>query len=362
MKIIDRYIFRKLIPMFFFLLSAVIFLTCLADYLFSYKVSSANLSWRQIFFYYTLCSVFTIKLTLPSIIFLATILVVLRFSNNCELVACLSNGITYKRFLKPFMLFALLLLKILLLCEGWVFPIINDVKYEFEREHFGRQQVKYGFNIHMKLEEDKFLFIKNYNNKQQTGYHVYIDEIKDNKLVSRFFAEKMIYKDNHWTFYNCQKRTYEGREHTLVTEEEKTFDKFNITPDDLIFDKSYHTKLTTEKLNSFAKLPITSAMKIKMLSDYLIKSLKSDEMFPASIALYTQRLLEGEPDQSFYKTLEKIIKEGQKEGSVVAGNARKLSELYWGVVYLYAVKTLYTTDFAMIKSEDLSRILLEDKK
>ena len=251
MKIIDRYIFRKLIPMFFFLLSAVIFLTCLADYLFSYKVSSANLSWRQIFFYYTLCSVFTIKLTLPSIIFLATILVVLRFSNNCELVACLSNGITYKRFLKPFMLFALLLLKILLLCEGWVFPIINDVKYEFEREHFGRQQVKYGFNIHMKLEEDKFLFIKNYNNKQQTGYHVYIDEIKDNKLVSRFFAEKMIYKDNHWTFYNCQKRTYEGREHTLVTEEEKTFDKFNITPDDLIFDKSYHTKLTTEKLNSF---------------------------------------------------------------------------------------------------------------
>ena len=118
----------------------------------------------------------------------------------------------------------------------------------------------------------------------------------------------------------------------------------------------------SEKLNSFAKLPITSAMKIKMLSDYLIKSLKSDEMFPASIALYTQRLLEGEQDQSFCKTLEKIIREGQKEGSVVAGNAKKLSELYWGVVYLYAVKTLYTTDFAMIKSEDLSRILLEDKK
>ena len=118
----------------------------------------------------------------------------------------------------------------------------------------------------------------------------------------------------------------------------------------------------SEKLNSFAKLPISAAIKIKMLSDYLIKSLKSDEMFPASIALYTQRLLEGEQDQSFYKTLEKIIREGQKEGSVVPGNAKKLSELYWGVVYLYAVKTLYTTDFAMIKSEDLSRILLEDKK
>ena len=63
----------------------------------------------------------------------------------------------------------------------------------------------------------------------------------------------------------------------------------------------------SEKLNSFAKLPIPAEMKIKMLSDYLIKSLKYDEMFSASIALYTQRILEGETDQSFYKTLELFL-------------------------------------------------------
>jgi hypothetical protein len=84
-------------------------------------------------------------------------------------------------------------------------------------------------------------------------------------------------------------------------------------------------------------------------------------MFSAGIALYTQRLLEGEADQSFYKTTEKIIKQGQKEGCVVSGNSRKLSELYWGVVYLYAVKNMYQTDFAMINSDDLSRVLLGDK-
>jgi hypothetical protein len=97
------------------------------------------------------------------------------------------------------------------------------------------------------------------------------------------------------------------------------------------------------------------------LSDYLIKNLKEDEMFSAGISLYTQRLLEGEADQSFYKTTEKIIKQGQKEGCVVSGNSRKLSELYWGVVYLYAVKNMYQTDFAMINSDDLSRVLLGDK-
>ena len=84
-------------------------------------------------------------------------------------------------------------------------------------------------------------------------------------------------------------------------------------------------------------------------------------MFSAGIALYTQRLLEGEGDPSFYRTTEKIIRQGQKEGSIISGNARKLSEFYWGVVYLYAVKRLYTSDSVMISSKDLSRILLEDK-
>ena len=237
--------------MLVFLFLAVIFITCLADYLFNYKVSSAGLSLWQIFFYYTLFSVFTIKLTFPAIIFISAIFVVLRLSNNCEIVACLSNGITYKRFLKPFILLALLLLKILLLCEGWLFPIMNDMRYEFERKYFGRQQVKYGFNIHLCLGDDKFLCIQNYDKKLQVGYFVHIDEIKDNKLVSRFSAEKMVYKDNHWIFYNCHERTYEGNEHTFISVDEKTFDNFNITPDDLIFDKSYHKKLTTDNLNSF---------------------------------------------------------------------------------------------------------------
>ena len=116
-----------------------------------------------------------------------------------------------------------------------------------------------------------------------------------------------------------------------------------------------------DKLTTLVKLPLPAETKIRKMSNYLIKNLKEDEMFSAGIALYTQRLLEGEADQSFYKTTEKIIKQGQKEGSVVSGNSRKLSELYWGVVYLYAVKNMYQTDFAMINSDDLSRVLLGDK-
>ena len=119
---------------------------------------------------------------------------------------------------------------------------------------------------------------------------------------------------------------------------------------------------SNDKLTTLAKLPLPAEKKIRMMYEYVIKSLKEDEMFSAGIALFTQRLLEGEADAAFYKTTEKIIRQGQKEGCVVSGNVRKLSELYWGVVYLYAVKTLYTADAAMINADDLSRLLLEDRK
>ena len=116
-----------------------------------------------------------------------------------------------------------------------------------------------------------------------------------------------------------------------------------------------------DKLLLLSKLPIPSEQKIKKMSGYVIKNLKEDEMFAAGIALYTQRMLEGQAEPEFYKLTEKMIRQGQKEGSVVSGNARKLSEFYWGVVYLYAVKSLYTADSVMINANDLSRILLEDR-
>lgn len=117
-----------------------------------------------------------------------------------------------------------------------------------------------------------------------------------------------------------------------------------------------------DKLTTLVKLPLPAETKIRKMSEYIIRKLKNDETFSAGIALYTQRLLEGEADASFYKTTEKIIRQGQKEGSVISGSTRKLSELYWGVVYLYAVKGLYTADYAMINPDDLSRLLLGDKK
>ena len=62
-----------------------------------------------------------------------------------------------------------------------------------------------------------------------------------------------------------------------------------------------------------------------------------------------------------YKELAKIIKQGQKEGSVVEGNAVYLSDLYWGIVYLNSLKLLYMENHKLVTKDTLNRLLLKDK-
>ena len=62
-----------------------------------------------------------------------------------------------------------------------------------------------------------------------------------------------------------------------------------------------------------------------------------------------------------YKYVAKMIQQGQKEKTVIEGSPMKLADYYWGVVYLYALKKLFTTKYEMITVKDLERILLKDE-
>lgn len=122
-----------------------------------------------------------------------------------------------------------------------------------------------------------------------------------------------------------------------------------------------------KRIKLLAGLPIPAKEKIHKLSKTVFQELEKDESFAAVIALNTQMLLEQKADYSsgdttyqteLYKQMEKIIRQGQKEGSVVAGSPIKLADYYWGVIYLYSLKRLFTTKYEMITVEDLERTLL----
>lgn len=122
-------------------------------------------------------------------------------------------------------------------------------------------------------------------------------------------------------------------------------------------------------LKLLTRLPLSAKKKIQKLSGSIMGKLMQDELYAAKIALNTQLMFEQKDFASaettyqseLYQMTEAIIKQGQKEGSVVAGLPMKLADYYWGVVYLYALKKLFTTKYEMISENDLARVLLKDE-
>ncbi|MCI8509484.1 MAG: TetR/AcrR family transcriptional regulator [Lachnospiraceae bacterium] len=123
-----------------------------------------------------------------------------------------------------------------------------------------------------------------------------------------------------------------------------------------------------KKMKTLAAMPISAKKKLHMLSDSVLNRLVEDETFAAMIALNTQMLLEKNDEYSseettyqteLYNYTSKIIEQGQKEKSMAAGSSMKLADYYWGVVYLYSLKRLFTTKYEMITVDDLERTVLK---
>ena len=122
------------------------------------------------------------------------------------------------------------------------------------------------------------------------------------------------------------------------------------------------------KMKLLAAMPISAKKKLHMLSETVLNRLEEDETFAAMIALNTQMLLEKNEAYSseettyqtkFYNYTSKIIEQGQKEKSMVDGSSMKLADYYWGVVYLYSLKRLFTSEYETISVNDLERTVLK---
>ncbi len=123
-----------------------------------------------------------------------------------------------------------------------------------------------------------------------------------------------------------------------------------------------------KKMKLLVAMPISAKKKLRMLSETVLNRLEDDETFAAMIALNTQMLLERNEEYSSGKTTyqtelynytAKIIEQGQEEKSMIDDSSMKLADYYWGVVYLYSLKRLFTSEYEMISVVDLERTVLK---
>jgi lipopolysaccharide export system permease protein len=192
MTILDRYIIKKILSTFFYvvlILVAIITVIDLTEKIDKFSVN--NLSTTQILGYYGDFIPWIAGLISPITVFISIVYVTSRMAAHTEIIAILSSGVSFKRLLLPYFVAALIIGSLSFYLNGWVIPKSNQERLVFEMQYFKKNNLYSRANIHMQIEPNVYLFIQNYNNQSNTGYQFSLERFQENRLVEKLSAENI---------------------------------------------------------------------------------------------------------------------------------------------------------------------------
>jgi len=212
-RLLDKYILKTFLVTFFFvvlILLAVVTVIDLTDKM--DKFSKAELKAIDIFGYYLDYIPWIGSLLTPITIFIAAVYVCSRMAGHTEVIAMLSAGISFKRMLVPYFIGATLVGVISFVLNGWIIPNSNKSRLAFEMQYF---KTKYYFekqNVHIQVASDTYLYMKSYNNNNQTGYHFTLEKFHDNKLIEKLTASRIQWDSTNlkWTLFDWSLKKVDG--------------------------------------------------------------------------------------------------------------------------------------------------------
>lgn len=166
LSILDKYIIRKFLSTFFFMLGIIMLFAMVFDV--SEKLSefiSNQAPVRAILFeYYLSFFLFHGNMFSSMIIFISVIWFTAKLAQDTELVPMFYSGKPIHRFLRPYMLSATVLMMLSLLLNHYIVPNANKLRLGFEEKYY--RDVMTVENYHADYPNHTTVYFSNYTNDQ----------------------------------------------------------------------------------------------------------------------------------------------------------------------------------------------------
>lgn len=262
MKILDRYIILKYITTFFFclvLFLAIIIVVDLSEH--TDDFGKANLSfWQILTGYYAGFIPRLGAMLFPLFVFISVIFFTSKMAGRSEVIAILSAGVSFRRFLLPFMVGGFILSSFLWLGYQFVIPKANrlwadfDIKYLSSnvRPNADGKRSSYKTNLYFKLDSLSYVGFKGYDTISKTGNNFFVQRYVNNKLVYNLRASNISWDtaSRKWKLGVVQERFLDSINERLILSNEKVVN-YNFKPIDLRNDDYLKEQMTTSQLDKF---------------------------------------------------------------------------------------------------------------
>jgi lipopolysaccharide export system permease protein len=198
--------------------------------------------WSIVFqIYYPNFIIYIANLLSPICIFLAVIFFTSAMAQKMEIVAILSSGVSFYRFMVPYLLIASLLTVLIFYLHAYLAPSALNVKIDFEYQYLKHKRLYHINDIHKKIGGNTYAYMYNYDQYEKIGYMFTIEEFKDNKVQKKISARQAQFIDSTkiWQLKDVVYRTFNNDKESFRFLQ--NFDTaLTLYPDD-IYQKDFYT-------------------------------------------------------------------------------------------------------------------------
>ncbi len=293
MKKLDRYILSNYIITFLFCLVLFTLIAVVVDI--SEKTDDfvkSGLSASQIFQLHYLGFIPRIDAMLfPLFIFISVIFFTSKLAGRSEIIAILSSGVSFKRFLLPYIMGGIFFTLLLWTGYRFIVPDANKKWADFEKKYIdvniglAPQNATYKQNIYFRIDSNTYAGIKGYDTISKSG---------SNFTVQRFIKDKMVYNlralnfrwdtlTKKWELSNVLERKINEKNEIVAFSDKKTV-TYSFQPMDLRKDDYLKEQMSTKDLNNFIDQERMRGS--EMLNTLLLERYNRDAI-PVSVLILT---------------------------------------------------------------------------
>lgn len=255
MKLLDKYIIKKYVGTFFYLVLGLCLIICVIDY--SEKIDdfkNAGLSFSDaVSGYYLHLIPYLANFLSPLMIFIATILVTARLASHTEIIAILASGVSFKRIIGTYLMGAVVLASLTFVMIGWVIPSSNQARIDFELAHLGEGGDIEFQNVHVKENDSTYVFLQDFNSNINVGYNFSYEIMGGKELNYRLTAPRVDWDTtiSKWKLKNYVVRTYYNKDEKYHFVKSEKIMETTVTPEDFGPGYNMQQAMTIPELKTY---------------------------------------------------------------------------------------------------------------
>ncbi|MEB8330570.1 LptF/LptG family permease [Flavobacteriaceae bacterium KMM 6897] len=237
LTILDKYILKRYLTTFAVMLLLFIPIGIMANLAEQIgKMIDNEAPFNEIATYYLNFTIYIGSLLFPIFLFLSVIFFTSKLANNTEIVAILSSGVSYGRFLRPYFIGASIIATIMFVMGMFIVPNASKGFNEFKFKYLKKgKQDRVTSNIFNQLNENDYIYVSSFDPARQRGYNFTLEHFNDqDQLEFKISAGNIRWKekDSVYELTSYMKRTLVNNKE--VVETKRSLDTiFNFKIEDL---------------------------------------------------------------------------------------------------------------------------------